>query len=523
MKKILITLCLALLLFPTITLGASNLPYGSECKNDSECNSGNCKKGTSGAITGKSFCSCSDNTFSSSDDEYCRTEFQSKYPDAKEAAWECVEGTAESGGIDYCQNGPIAEYPAGPQTNGDTGIVDTVSKALEGASLTENELDAMLKKPEPRITIPGLQFSDTSVEKNKVTDSDGTTYLVFPFLGEYLAAIYKYVIVVISIIAVIMLIVSGFQWAIPDASGENISAAKNRIAGALSGLIIAVGSYVILYTVNPELVQFRSLRVQYVAGIDLADYSKYPSDPGVDDAGDVPYGQDTKANLDNNSINAAKGQGCGKNLVAIAEAFSGQTICQGPCHCANFVSRVLVQSGCGKEYTSDSAPNLKAKLLKLGWELHDGVEGVEPGDVVFWGKSGERPPHVEIAYNSSGFSIGSSVNMTACWQGKAKEIQNSCGEFWQLGYYGGEKKAGIAQKYGYSGSKDEVKQQYSACVAKFNVCPPWGGDRPDLCGYCAKIGPADQFHKPSSCVSRQCIQVTKGKRWGYYLKNPNNN
>jgi len=517
MKKILITLCLALLLFPSLTLGASNLSFGAECKTDSECASGDCESANSNdpKINGKSYCDCSS-------DDNCKNIFQSQYAGLPSSDWECIDGTEKSHDIDYCQNGQTVIYPLPPATVEDSLKNDLINSVKE-TPLTENELDAMLKKPEPRITIPGLQFSDTSVEKNKVTDSDGTTYLVFPFLGEYLAAIYKYVIVVISIIAVIMLIVSGFQWAIPDASGENISAAKNRIAGALSGLIIAVGSYVILYTVNPELVQFRSLRVQYVAGIDLADYSKYPSDPGVDDAGDVPYGQDTKANLDNNSINAAKGQGCGKNLVAIAEAFSGQTICQGPCHCANFVSRVLVQSGCGKEYTSDSAPNLKAKLLKLGWELHDGVEGVEPGDVVFWGKSGERPPHVEIAYNSSGFSIGSSVNMTACWQGKAKEIQNSCGEFWQLGYYGGEKKAGIAQKYGYSGSKDEVKQQYSACVAKFNVCPPWGGDRPDLCGYCAKIGPADQFHKPSSCVSRQCIQVTKGKRWGYYLKNPNNN
>lgn len=269
MKKILITLCLALLLFPSISFGASNLSYGAECKSDSECNSGNCKVAKNGSIVGKSFCSCSDNTFSSSDDEYCRTEFQSKYPDAKEAAWECVEGTAESGGIDYCQNGPIAEYPAGPQTNGDTGLVDTISKSLEGASLTENELDAMLKKPEPRIKIPGLQFSDVSVEKNKVDDPDGNTYLFFPFIGEYIAAVYRYLIVIISIIAVIILIISGFQWAIPDASGENISAAKTRIIGAISGLIIAVSSYVILYTVNPELVQFRSLRVLYVKGIPL--------------------------------------------------------------------------------------------------------------------------------------------------------------------------------------------------------------------------------------------------------------
>lgn len=520
MKKLLLILSLALFLLPTTARAVSNLPYGSSCTSDSECGSGSCNKANSGTVAGKSFCSCSDNTFSSSDDEYCRTEFQSKYPDAKEENWECVEATKESGGLDYCQNGPIAEYPAGIQTDGDTGIVDTVSKALEGASLTENEIEAMLKEPEPRIKIPGLEFSDTSIENNKVTDSNGVTYLVFPFLGEYLAAVYKYILVVISIVSVVMLIVAGFQWAVPDASGENISSAKNRIAGALSGLVIAVGSYVILYTVNPELVQFRSLRVQYVAGIDLADYQNNPSSLDVDDGGGTPYSQ---ANLDGNSLNAAKGQGCGKNLVAIAEAFSGQTICQGPCHCANFVSRVLAQSGCDKSFMSDSAPRLKNKLIGLGWQLHDGLEGVEPGDIVFWGKSNESPGHVEIAYNTAGYSIGSSVNMTACWQGKAKEIQAACGEFWQLGYYGGEKKPSLLSKYNYNGDKDTVKQQYSACVAKYNVCPPYGSDRPELCGYCAKIGPANEFYKAPSCTSRQCVQVTKGQRWGYYVKNPNNN
>ncbi len=524
MKKILITLCLALLLFPASAFGASNLPFGAECSNDSECASGGCETAKHGSISGKSFCDCGDNLTGDTDDEYCRTQFQSKYPTAKEEDWKCVGGTDESGDLDYCQNGTIAEYPAGIQSNGDTGLIDTLGKSIEGATLTENELEAMLKKPEPRIEIPGLEFSDTSIENNKVTDSNGVTYLVFPFLGEYLAAIYKYILVVLSIVSVVMLIVAGFQWAVPDSSGENVNSAKNRIAGALSGLVIAVGSYVILYTVNPELVQFRSLRVQYIQGIDLADYQNNPSDPGVDDGGDVSYSENTKANLDNNALNSAKGQGCGKNLVAIAEAYSGQTICQGPCHCANFVSRVLAQSGCDKSFMSDSAPRLKKKLIGLGWELRDGAEGVEPGDIVFWGASNDSPGHVEIAYNTSGFSIGSSVNMTACWQGKAKEIQAACGEFWQLGYYGGEKKnaAAAKAKYGYTGGKDEVKQQYSACVAKYNVCPPWGGDRPDLCGYCAKIGPADQFHKPSSCTSRQCVQVTKGQRWGYYLKNPNN-
>lgn len=238
---------------------------------DSECASGGCETAKSGSVSGKSFCDCGDNAFGSSDDEYCRTEFQSKYPNLNEADWKCIGGTAESGDLDYCQNGAAAEYPAGLQSTGTPGILDTLGKTIESAPLTENELSSMLSKPEPRIEIPGLKFSEIDLQKNKVTDSNGTTYLLFPFLGEYLAAIYKYAIVVISIVSVVMLIAAGFQWIVPDSSGENINSAKSRIAGAFSGLIIAVGSYTILYAINPELVQFRSLRVQYIPGIDGFD------------------------------------------------------------------------------------------------------------------------------------------------------------------------------------------------------------------------------------------------------------
>lgn len=266
MKKILAFLALILILVPYTAFGASNLPFGAECSSDSECSSGGCETAKNGSITGKSFCDCGDNFAGTTDDEYCSAEFQSKYPNLKETDWECVGGTAESGDLDYCQNGATAEYPAGIQSTGTPGILDTLGKTIESAPLTENEINSMLSKPEPRIKIPGLNFSEAKV--TKVTDEEGGgSYIIIPFLGEYLAAVYKYAIVIISIVSVVMLIAAGFQWAVPDSSGENISSAKSRIAGALSGLIIAVGSYTILYTINPELVQFRSLRVPYIVGL----------------------------------------------------------------------------------------------------------------------------------------------------------------------------------------------------------------------------------------------------------------
>src|SRR3989338_3420457 len=75
---------------------------------------------------------------------------------------------------------------------------------------------------------------------------------------------YKYAVAIASIVAVIMIIVSGFMWTASGGNPEMITSAKKRILGAVTGLILITGSYTILYAVNPELVQFRALRVQYV-------------------------------------------------------------------------------------------------------------------------------------------------------------------------------------------------------------------------------------------------------------------
>jgi hypothetical protein len=63
-----------------------------------------------------------------------------------------------------------------------------------------------------------------------------------------------------------MLIFAGLEWIIYP---EDHSKSSERIKKALTGLVMAAGSYAILYAVNPELVQFKSLRIPVVKGIPL--------------------------------------------------------------------------------------------------------------------------------------------------------------------------------------------------------------------------------------------------------------
>ncbi|MCF6276765.1 MAG: hypothetical protein L3J07_02865 [Candidatus Magasanikbacteria bacterium] len=133
-----------------------------------------------------------------------------------------------------------------------------------------SEIEAILNKPQLQIKIPGLSFSGEGLKA--VEDDDGSKYFVVPFLGEYISAVYKFAVAAGSIFAVIMIIVAGLQWMIPGnitSSGggdskETINKAKKRIAGAVTGLILLVGSYTLLYTINPNLVEFNGLKVQFV-------------------------------------------------------------------------------------------------------------------------------------------------------------------------------------------------------------------------------------------------------------------
>ncbi|MEK7623665.1 MAG: hypothetical protein AAB408_03280 [Patescibacteria group bacterium] len=104
-----------------------------------------------------------------------------------------------------------------------------------------------LEIPKPRVNIPGLEFTQIL---DKKYDEFGKPYLEVPFLGQYIAAVYRYAVAIASIIAIVMIIVGGFELII-SGGGEMVQGAKTRIGNAVTGLVIALGSYVLLYAINP--------------------------------------------------------------------------------------------------------------------------------------------------------------------------------------------------------------------------------------------------------------------------------
>ncbi|HLP86903.1 MAG TPA: D-alanyl-D-alanine carboxypeptidase family protein [Candidatus Paceibacterota bacterium] len=71
-------------------------------------------------------------------------------------------------------------------------------------------------------------------------------------IGDYFNLIFKIAIGLCGALAVVMIIIGGFQY-MGDESIFGKTEAKSKIMSALFGLIIALGSYAILNTINPDL------------------------------------------------------------------------------------------------------------------------------------------------------------------------------------------------------------------------------------------------------------------------------
>ncbi|MEK7644655.1 MAG: hypothetical protein AAB390_05130, partial [Patescibacteria group bacterium] len=76
-------------------------------------------------------------------------------------------------------------------------------------------------------------------------------------IGEFIKFMYRYSMWAATILAVMLVIISGVQWTASGGNSDMIGSAKKRIAGAVSGLILLAFAYTVLNTINPFLVNLR--------------------------------------------------------------------------------------------------------------------------------------------------------------------------------------------------------------------------------------------------------------------------
>ncbi len=113
----------------------------------------------------------------------------------------------------------------------------------------ENETKPLIL-PALGVDVPTPEFSANINEKGILETN---------FISAYISGVYKFLIGASVTIAIVMVMIGGVQYVLAGASQQHVSKGKERIVNAISGLILLLSVYVILYTVNPELVLLRNL------------------------------------------------------------------------------------------------------------------------------------------------------------------------------------------------------------------------------------------------------------------------
>lgn len=82
--------------------------------------------------------------------------------------------------------------------------------------------------------------------------AEGCEVVEFP---EYMSGIYKFSFVAIAVSALLMITIGGFYWLMSAGNQSQAGTAKKLITDALIGLAVALVSWLILNTINPDLLK----------------------------------------------------------------------------------------------------------------------------------------------------------------------------------------------------------------------------------------------------------------------------
>jgi len=125
----------------------------------------------------------------------------------------------------------------------------------------------------PQVTIPGSGFM-AYTEKQL---SDNTNLIC-----EYIAAIYQYAIAIIGILAMLTIAIGGVMWLTSSGNQRRVGDAKDWIIGGIFGVILALSAFIILSSIDKNLVTCR---------VDLIKKIEYQPPPSAAKSFGENYGE----------------------------------------------------------------------------------------------------------------------------------------------------------------------------------------------------------------------------------------
>ncbi len=123
----------------------------------------------------------------------------------------------------------------------------------EASSTTEEKKDH--DAPSLSIHIPGLDLSPSTASGSSIEVN---------YIGQYVNALYSWLIGAGSLIAVVVLMVSGVQYMMARGNASLVTQAKERMTNAVIGLVLLLGAYAIANFIDPATVNFDTLKLDSI-------------------------------------------------------------------------------------------------------------------------------------------------------------------------------------------------------------------------------------------------------------------
>ena len=126
---------------------------------------------------------------------------------------------------------------------------------------TAGTVDGTWSATQPSECLPGSHYCYAS---------DSTpTYLNVPIgakkyvlnVGEYVGVIYNYLVGFAMTVAIVFLMIGGLRYVIGGVSAESVKGSKKMMTQAIEGFVLLMFSFVILYTVSPQLIKLQVPRL----------------------------------------------------------------------------------------------------------------------------------------------------------------------------------------------------------------------------------------------------------------------
>lgn len=166
----------------------------------------------------------------------------------------------------------------------------------------------------PQVGLPGFM--------DKYVFSENSTAPI----AKLMKAIFNYGIQTIGLITLIVIIFGGFMWSTAGGNGNKVSEAKQWLFSGLGGLLLLMFSYLILRTINIDLVNFKTRDIAAITKLNLIVAEKSNQEQVAGDQGflDGVYAETFGDNPNNEACCIFYNLNAGADALKVASvAYSG--------------------------------------------------------------------------------------------------------------------------------------------------------------------------------------------------------